>query len=91
MNRRDLLRREWWLGVAGRRPWSASVVVGLAAGWGVAHSDPCSVKVRGGGCAVELPLDSTWTGGLVWGLVAFVVARVVLGFVVRQAAARRGD
>lgn len=91
MNRQDLLRREWWLGVATRRPWTASVVAGVAVGWGVAHSQPCTFKERGGGCALALPYDSTWTGGLVWGLATFVVARVVMGFVVRQAAARRGD
>ena len=89
MNRRDLVRREWWLGVARRRPWTASVVAGLVAAWVVGTSDPCTVRWRGGGCAVALPYDSTWTGGLVYGAAAVVVVRVVLGFVARRDAARR--
>ena len=91
MNRRDLVRREWWLGLAKRLPWPASVVVGLAVGWGVAHAQPCTFKQRGGGCAVALPYDSTWTGGLVWGIAALVVVRVVLAFLARRDDARRPD
>jgi hypothetical protein len=84
----DVVRPAWWRTVTLRRPWSASGVAGLAAGWGVAHSQPCSIKWRGGGCALELPYDSTWTGGILWGLVAAVVARVAPAFLAAWPAAQ---
>lgn len=57
-----------------RWPWLTAVCVAAAVAWGVAHSEPCSFKWRGGGgCALRLPYDQTWTGGLLWGGVSFVL------------------
>lgn len=60
------------------RPWLSGIGVGLLVTFGVANSQPCSIKWRGGGCALRLPLDQTWTGGLVWGTAAALVLAAAL-------------
>jgi hypothetical protein len=76
----DLLRRysgrlaRWWL--------LAGAGVGLAVGWGVAHTD-CVLKWRGGGCFIELPGERTLLGAVGWGLLAGLSVAILLRFMAR--------
>jgi hypothetical protein len=80
---REASSRSKVVATAARRPWLTALVLALAVAWGVAHAEPCSIKTRGDGCAVRLPLDQTWSGGLLWGGAAFAAAWLAL-LVVRR-------
>lgn len=76
MNPFRLLLRFWT--PLSAHPWLSGIGVGLLVAFGVANSQPCSIKWRGGDCALRLPLDQTWAGGLLWGTAAALVLAVAL-------------
>lgn len=70
MNPLRLLLR-FWVPLSAH-PWLAGLGIGSLVAFGVANSQPCSIK-SAGECALRLPLDQSWAGGLLWGTTAGLV------------------